>query len=177
MRTAGEWKAHDVGNVIELRSYAPNGTYVVVAKFEWDDNDEARSAALADARMAAAAPDLLSSLREVTNILSKIHRGQAGWVAGLVVDAIDMARVYIRAADPPRPGVCQGCGCTEDRACPNGCAWANTKRTWCSECVVVTDKQKVFIARRPGKAKRPGKLRKGVDDMSRPAKKARRARR
>jgi hypothetical protein len=34
--------------------------------------------------------------------------------------------------DDPR---CQICGCTEDRACPGGCSWANPQRTLCSRCL------------------------------------------
>ncbi len=32
------------------------------------------------------------------------------------------------------PDVCQVCGCTWDRACPGGCAWANAERTLCTAC-------------------------------------------
>lgn len=32
------------------------------------------------------------------------------------------------------PGVCMRCGCTNDRACPGGCAWYNTERTVCTAC-------------------------------------------
>lgn len=30
--------------------------------------------------------------------------------------------------------VCRLCGCTEDRACPGGCAWANDDRDLCTAC-------------------------------------------
>lgn len=39
----------------------------------------------------------------------------------------------------PRAGVCRLCGCTEERACPGGCSWANATRTICSRCMKVTD--------------------------------------
>jgi hypothetical protein len=29
---------------------------------------------------------------------------------------------------------CRICGCTSKRACIDGCAWANTKRTLCTRC-------------------------------------------
>lgn len=34
-------------------------------------------------------------------------------------------------------GTCRFCGCTDDRACPEGCSWANRGRTVCSSCVRV----------------------------------------
>lgn len=49
-----------------------------------------------DGALIAAAPDLLESLRETTDILSRIYRGES--VAGEVLDAIDMAHVHIRRA-------------------------------------------------------------------------------
>jgi hypothetical protein len=33
-----------------------------------------------------------------------------------------------------QPGVCEKCGCTNDRACEGGCTWANAGRTLCSAC-------------------------------------------
>jgi hypothetical protein len=38
-------------------------------------------------------------------------------------------------ADRARPGVCRVCGCTELRACPGGCCWADPEHTICSRCV------------------------------------------
>lgn len=32
-------------------------------------------------------------------------------------------------------GVCRECGCTEDFACPQGCAWADDTKTLCTACV------------------------------------------
>ena len=34
-------------------------------------------------------------------------------------------------AGAPDSGVCQFCGCTDDRACWPPCAWANVERTIC----------------------------------------------
>jgi hypothetical protein len=31
-------------------------------------------------------------------------------------------------------GVCRECGCTDDQACPGGCAWVDTRHTLCSRC-------------------------------------------
>ena len=31
-------------------------------------------------------------------------------------------------------GRCVVCGCTDARACPGGCAWANSTHTLCSRC-------------------------------------------
>jgi hypothetical protein len=37
----------------------------------------------------------------------------------------------------PVQGICRYCGCTERRACPGGCSWANLEETVCSapECM------------------------------------------
>ena len=35
----------------------------------------------------------------------------------------------------PTPGVCRVCGCTDRKACPGGCSWADESRTICSQCV------------------------------------------
>lgn len=32
------------------------------------------------------------------------------------------------------PGTCRVCGCTDDAACPDGCAWANQTHTLCTSC-------------------------------------------
>ncbi len=32
------------------------------------------------------------------------------------------------------PGVCQFCGCTEERACPQGCSWTDEDATLCTVC-------------------------------------------
>ncbi len=34
-------------------------------------------------------------------------------------------------------GHCRFCGCTYERACPQGCAWTDNRRTVCTACVVV----------------------------------------
>lgn len=38
------------------------------------------------------------------------------------------------AATTPVPGVCRVCGCTDARACPGGCAWADAAHTLCTSC-------------------------------------------
>ena len=38
-------------------------------------------------------------------------------------------------ATMPTRGVCRYCGCTDDRACPGGCAWVDTAHTKCSACL------------------------------------------
>lgn len=48
------------------------------------------------------------------------YRRIARWI-------IDMQRKSIR-------GQCILCGCTEERACPEGCCWVDKDRTICSEC-------------------------------------------
>jgi hypothetical protein len=35
-----------------------------------------------------------------------------------------------------RAGVCRVCGCTDDNACPGGCAWVDAGRSLCSSCLV-----------------------------------------
>lgn len=34
-----------------------------------------------------------------------------------------------------KKGTCRECGCTEDNACPDGCAWADKTETLCTSCV------------------------------------------
>jgi hypothetical protein len=31
--------------------------------------------------------------------------------------------------------ICEGCGCTDDNACPGGCHWISLKPPVCSRCV------------------------------------------
>jgi hypothetical protein len=40
------------------------------------------------------------------------------------------------AITAPGYGECQVCGCTDDRACPGGCVWANAAATLCSSCAL-----------------------------------------
>lgn len=37
-------------------------------------------------------------------------------------------------APPPDAGICRGCGCTDEHACEDGCAWADDAHTLCSRC-------------------------------------------
>lgn len=41
----------------------------------------------------------------------------------------------VRIVGEPQPGVCNKCGCFEERACRGGCSWANEEKTICSNCV------------------------------------------
>lgn len=56
------------------------------------------------------------------------------------VTAMALFEAYPHLGDPEvryvaaRRGVCRGCGCTAERACPGGCAWTNRDHTWCSAC-------------------------------------------
>lgn len=40
-------------------------------------------------------------------------------------------------AGPPEPGTCKFCGCDDENACEDGCAWVDKEQTVCSsdECV------------------------------------------
>ena len=38
-----------------------------------------------------------------------------------------------------KPGTCFICHCTERRACPSGCAWANLAKTLCTNCAVTPE--------------------------------------
>lgn len=54
--------------------------------------------------------------------------------------ALMQPELVIELAQPepkvgPVAGVCRKCGCTDDKACPSGCAWADTTRTICTHCV------------------------------------------
>lgn len=51
--------------------------------------------------------------------------------AGLEADALFDRK---RAGGEAQPGTCSKCGCTEDQACPEGCAWANAEQTLCTAC-------------------------------------------
>lgn len=37
------------------------------------------------------------------------------------------------------PGVCSGCGCTDDQVCEDGCYWVDEDHTMCSRCAGVED--------------------------------------
>jgi hypothetical protein len=57
----------------------------------------------------------------------------------------------------PRPGVCLGCGCTDEFACAEGCAWTDELQTMCTEC---ERRARAFLAW--WKATRPARRRKAV---------------
>lgn len=42
---------------------------------------------------------------------------------------------------PGIAGTCRVCGCTDARACPEGCAWADGTETLCTSCVAVPDRE------------------------------------
>ncbi len=58
-------------------------------------------------------------------------------VTGITADGEDVP-VVAEPAEPAEPAVstCRECGCTDDRACPGGCWWANDDRDLCTRCAV-----------------------------------------
>jgi hypothetical protein len=42
-------------------------------------------------------------------------------------------------------GSCRFCGCTEEAACPGGCAWTDDSQTLCSQCLTVVDVAIAFV--------------------------------
>ena len=68
--------------------------------------------------------DLFAGFLEVAIVLGSI--GALGLVAASVI--LDIRRETSESS-------CRVCGCTEDRACPGGCYWADVDHTLCSECV------------------------------------------
>lgn len=49
-----------------------------------------------------------------------------------------------------RPGGwCRWCGCTYERACPQGCGWANANHTLCTACVHVDTEWRRLKSTRP----------------------------
>jgi hypothetical protein len=44
------------------------------------------------------------------------------------------------------PGICRGCGCTNDDPCPNGCYWVDEFRTVCSNCASEQEEDDVMAA-------------------------------
>lgn len=51
-------------------------------------------------------------------------------------EPIDAPQNFSEMAARPMPGkrYCQLCGCTDDRACPDGCYWVSTDPPICSAC-------------------------------------------
>lgn len=50
-------------------------------------------------------------------------------------EAIAVLQAAPRLGDEPEPGVCSGCGCTDEWGCLDGCSWANDEHTICTRCV------------------------------------------
>lgn len=44
-----------------------------------------------------------------------------------------MATLFARQT-AEKPLICEGCGCTDDNACPGGCHWVSRKPPVCSAC-------------------------------------------
>lgn len=73
------------------------------------------------------------------------HSGAGRYDRGLTV-RVELPRPRVRGFDQlfariaeqldglPVVGVCRVCGCTDDRACPGGCSWADARHTICSSC-------------------------------------------
>lgn len=38
----------------------------------------------------------------------------------------------VKSHHEAQPGVCRVCGCTQDKACPDGCSWTSISRTLCT---------------------------------------------
>lgn len=52
------------------------------------------------------------------------------------------------------PGVCVGCGCTDDFGCELGCEWIDADRVVCSVCYKIFDRVRAYFAREQAKNKR-----------------------
>lgn len=65
-----------------------------------------------------------------------VNEALADGIAAWELTAEDLARVREewRKVSGIRGGTCSRCGCTEERACPGGCSWANVLRTVCTAC-------------------------------------------
>jgi hypothetical protein len=44
------------------------------------------------------------------------------------------AELAISLEEEATDRACIGCGCTEERACPNGCSWASMDPPFCTSC-------------------------------------------
>lgn len=60
----------------------------------------------------------------------------------------------LKESDGLISGVCRRCGCTDDNACPGGCAWEDEDHTICSSCVDEMGVPKKPVRRRGRPAKR-----------------------
>jgi hypothetical protein len=54
-----------------------------------------------------------------------VHISHRDWIEG-------RAGLAYEELPGPTPGICRYCRCTEQRACPGGCAWLYPERTVCS---------------------------------------------
>jgi hypothetical protein len=74
-------------------------------------------------------------------ILARLCAALAGWYRTVrdtqVMDLTaeeDELRSALRADPEGTCRTCRICGCTDDRACPGGCTWADPWHTLCSTC-------------------------------------------
>lgn len=44
-------------------------------------------------------------------------------------------QLFFSSRRKPESGRCVCCGCTDERACPDGCSWADDFHTLCSACL------------------------------------------
>ncbi len=86
---------------------------------------------------AAVRPRYRALLSVCATLLEVISRNWDTWAeSASEADVEDLVRVFVSARRlfPTTPGVCISCGCTEERACEEGCGWIDGMRTLCSAC-------------------------------------------
>ena len=66
-----------------------------------------------------------ATLERAVQMPDAVHMTHRDWIEGRCAFAYE-------ELPSPQPGVCRYCGCTENRACPGGCAWMDPQQTACS---------------------------------------------
>jgi hypothetical protein len=98
--TKGEWKLGEIDTGESITIEVDGAPLAVVnGAFDFpclEEPEKFIEEYEANAYLMVAAPTLFESLSEVTEILSRIYRGES--VAGQIVDAIDSANAALRAA-------------------------------------------------------------------------------
>ena len=90
----------------------PKGEMAIEATFVAAGDDEVRMQGM-------------QTRRPVVTVPNVVHISHSDWIDG-------RAELGYEELPGPPQGVCRYCHCTEQRACPGGCAWLDVHKTVCS---------------------------------------------
>lgn len=79
---------------------------------------------------------IVARLRHHAEAIEDALRGDQLDLGELAIEArLELPLLALAFKDLGLYGICQGCACTDEAGCPEGCMWVDDEHTLCSECL------------------------------------------